>query len=308
MVYKSMLDLVGNTPLLKADLFAKEVGFNANLFLKLEVYNPAGSVKDRISFAMIEDLEKRKIINKDTILIEATSGNTGIGLAFVCAVKGYKLVVIMPDTMSKERRKLVKAYGAEIILTDGTLGMKGAIEKAKQLRKQTLNSCIPSQFTNPANPMVHYETTGPEVWKVLDKKVDVFVAGVGTGGAITGVGKFLKEKNKDIKCVAIEPLASAVISGNLPGKHKIQGIGAGFLPEVLDLKVIDFIQTVSNEKAFETSALLAKTEGFLVGISSGAVIAGAMQFLSVNPEYENKNIVCLLADGGERYLSTELFD
>lgn len=308
MVFNNTLEMVGKTPLLKADKFAKAFGIEANIYLKLEAYNPAGSVKDRIALSMINDLEKRQIINKNTTLVEATSGNTGIGLAFVAAVKGYKLILTMPDTMSVERRKLVTAYGAELVLTEGGLGMKGAIAKAQEICDENENAIIPSQFTNPANPEVHYNTTGQEIWNDLEGNVDVLVAGVGTGGTISGAGKFLKEQNKNLKTVVIEPTDSAVISGGPPGKHKLQGLGAGFIPEVLELKMIDYIEKVENEKAFQLSASLAKEEGFLVGISSGAVLAGLVSFVKNNPQYRHKNIVCVLADSGERYLSTALYD
>lgn len=308
MIYNNMLELVGNTPILKASNFARKNNLGINLFLKLESYNPAGSVKDRIALAMVEDLEKRKIINKQTTLIEATSGNTGIGLAFVCAIKGYNLIITMPETMSKERKKLLTAYGAKVVLTDGNLGMKGAIKKSEELNKSIENSVILGQFKNFANPKKHYETTGVEIWKALNKKVDVLVVGVGTGGTLTGGGEFLKEQNKKLVIVAIEPEASAVLSGELPSSHKIQGIGAGFVPKVLRKDLINHIIKIGDKEAFEMSNALAKLEGVLAGISSGAVLAGVVKFFKNNIQYKNKNVVCVLADSGERYLSTELYE
>ncbi len=305
-IYKSALDLVGKTPLLEVQNFEKENNLEATVLVKLEYFNPAGSVKDRIAKAIIEDAEKTGKLKADSVIIEPTSGNTGIGLASVAAAKGYKLIITMPETMSVERRNLMKAYGAELVLTDGAKGMKGAIEKAKELAETTENSFIPSQFTNPANPAYHRATTGPEIWADTDGKVDIFVAGVGTGGTVTGVGQYLKSQNPDVKVVAVEPAGSPVLSQGKAGAHKIQGIGAGFVPETLDTKVYDEIITVENEDAFKTGRDIARSEGVLVGISSGAAVWAATE-LAKRPENKGKTIVALLPDTGERYLSTPMF-
>ncbi len=305
-IAKNLTDLIGNTPLLELNGFSKKHGLKARLIAKLEYFNPAGSVKDRIGFAMIKDAEDRGIINKDTVIIEPTSGNTGIALAFVSAARGYRLILTMPETMSVERRNLLKALGAEVVLTPGAEGMKGAIRVAKELAEKYPNSFIPQQFQNPANPAIHRKTTALEIWNDTDGEVDIFIGGVGTGGTVTGVGEVLKEKKPGVKVVAVEPADSPVLSGGSPGPHKIQGIGAGFVPDVLNLNIIDEIITVRNEDAFTTSRELAKTEGLLVGISSGAAVYGALQ-LAKRPENENKTIVVVLPDTGERYLSTTLF-
>ncbi|HPT78983.1 MAG TPA: cysteine synthase A [Candidatus Atribacteria bacterium] len=305
-IAKNLTDLIGNTPLLELNGFSKKHGLKARLIAKLEYFNPAGSVKDRIGYAMIKDAEEKGIINKDTVIIEPTSGNTGIALAFVSAAKGYRLILTMPETMSVERRNLLKALGAEVVLTPGAEGMKGAIRVANELAEKYPNSFIPQQFQNPANPAIHRKTTAVEIWNDTDGEVDIFVGGVGTGGTVTGVGEVLKEKKPGIKVVAVEPADSPVLSGGSPGPHKIQGIGAGFVPDVLNLNIIDEIITVRNEDAFTTSRELAKTEGLLVGISSGAAVYGALQ-LAKRPENENKTIVVVLPDTGERYLSTTLF-
>ena len=305
-IAKNLTDLIGNTPLLELNGFSKKHGLKARLIAKLEYFNPAGSVKDRIGYAMIKDAEEKGIINKDTVIIEPTSGNTGIALAFVSAAKGYRLILTMPETMSVERRNLLKALGAEVVLTPGAEGMKGAIRVANELAEKYPNSFIPQQFQNPANPAIHRKTTAVEIWNDTDGEVNIFVGGVGTGGTVTGVGEVLKEKKPGIKVVAVEPADSPVLSGGSPGPHKIQGIGAGFVPDVLNLNIIDEIITVRNEDAFTTSRELAKTEGLLVGISSGAAVYGALQ-LAKRPENENKTIVVVLPDTGERYLSTTLF-
>ncbi|MBD5131515.1 MAG: cysteine synthase A [Clostridiales bacterium] len=305
--YKTILDLVGNTPLVEAVGYEKKYGLGATLLVKLEYFNPAGSVKDRVAKAMIEDAEKSGRLKKGATIIEPTSGNTGIGLAAVASAKGYKLIITMPETMSIERRKLIKAYGAEIVLTEGAKGMKGAIEKANELAETIPDSFICGQFVNPANPAAHIATTGPEIWRDTDGKVDILVAGVGTGGTITGTGAYLKSKNKDIKVVAVEPKGSPVLSTGVAGAHKIQGIGAGFIPEVLDTKIYDEIITVENEAAFETTKTFAKEDGILVGISSGSALWAAAE-LAKRPENKGKTIVAILPDTGERYLSTPLFD
>lgn len=305
-VYQSVTELIGNTPLLKANNFIKANGLKANIFVKLEYFNPAGSVKDRIAKAMIEKAEKEGKINKDTVIIEPTSGNTGIGLAFFAAARGYKAILTMPETMSVERRNLLKAYGAQIVLTEGAKGMKGAIAKAEELAKEMPNSFIPSQFTNQANPECHEETTGPEIGDALDNQVDAFIAGVGTGGTLTGVGRYLRKKNPKVKIVAVEPASSPVLSEGHAGPHKIQGIGAGFVPETLDPKVYDEVIKVSNEDAFKYGRQFSQSEGVLIGISSGAALFAAIE-LARRPEFEGKNIVALLPDTGDRYLSTELF-
>ena len=306
-VINSALELIGNTPLLNASRYAKNAGIEGvTLLTKLEYLNPAGSVKDRVALAMIEDAEKKGELKPGAMIIEPTSGNTGIGLAAVAVAKGYRAVLTLPDTMSVERRNLLKAYGAEIVLTEGAKGMKGAIEKAKELAETTENSFIPSQFTNPANPAYHRATTGPEIWKDTDGKVDIFIAGVGTGGTLTGTGEDLKEQNPDVKVVALEPATSPVLSEGKAGAHKIQGIGAGFVPDVLNTKVYDEIITVENDDAFATGKLLAKHEGVLVGISSGAALWAAIDYAK-RPENKGKTIVALLPDNGDRYYSTPLF-
>lgn len=305
-IYTSADQLIGRTPLLELTHLEKEQRLNAKILAKLEYFNPAGSVKDRIAKAMIDDAEKSGKLTPDSVIIEPTSGNTGIGLASVAAARGYRILIVMPETMSAERRQLMKAYGAELVLTEGAKGMKGAIAKAEELAKEIPNSFIPSQFTNPANPKAHNETTGPEIWADTGGKVDIFVAGVGTGGTVTGVGEYLKAKDPDVKIVAVEPASSAVLSTGVAGAHKIQGIGAGFVPEVLNTKVYDEIITVTDKDAFATGRLIGKSEGVLVGISSGAAAWAAIQ-LAKRPENAGKNIVVLLPDTGDRYLSTPLF-
>lgn len=305
-IYTSVDQLIGHTPLLELTHLEKEFGLKAKVLAKLEAFNPAGSVKDRIAKNMIDQAEKKGKLKPGATIIEPTSGNTGIGLASVAAARGYKIVIVMPETMSIERRQIMKGYGAELVLTEGAKGMKGAIEKADELSKQIPGSWIAGQFINPDNPATHLETTGPEIWEDTDGKVDYFVAGVGTGGTITGVGKFLKSKKADVKIVAVEPATSAVLSKGTPGSHKIQGIGAGFVPDVLDTKIYDEIITVENEAAFEYGRLTGHKEGFLVGISAGAAIKAAID-LAKRPESEGKTIVVLLPDNGDKYLSTPLF-
>ena len=305
-IYKSSDQLIGKTPLLELTHIEKKENLQARILAKLEYFNPAGSVKDRIAKAMIEDAENRGVLTQNSVIIEPTSGNTGIGLASVAAAKGYRIILVMPDTMSVERRQLMKAYGAELVLTDGTKGMKGAIAKAKELADEIPNSFIPRQFENPVNPKIHKETTGPEIWNDTDGKVDILVAGVGTGGTITGAGEYLKSQNPNIKIVAVEPKASAVLSTGIAGSHKIQGIGAGFVPEVLNTNIYDEIIPVTNEDAFSTGKLIGKSEGVLVGISSGAATWAAIE-LAKRPENKEKNIVVILPDTGDRYLSTPLF-
>lgn len=305
-IYTSAADLVGKTPLVEFKNIEKELNLNAKILAKLEYFNPAGSVKDRIAKAMIEDAEKTGKLKQGSVIIEPTSGNTGIGLASIAAAKGYRIIIVMPETMSVERRQIMKAYGAELVLTEGALGMKGAIAKAEELVKEIPNAIIAGQFVNPANPKAHFETTGPEIYGDTDGKVDIFVAGVGTGGTITGTGRYLKSKNPAVKVVAVEPETSAVLSTGKAGAHKIQGIGAGFVPEVLDTKVYDEIIPVSNEDAFKFGKLVGKKEGVLVGISSGAALAAAV-VLAKREENAGKNIVVLLPDTGDRYLSTPLF-
>lgn len=305
-IYKFADELIGSTPLLELSHIEKTESLKARVIAKLEYFNPAGSVKDRIAKAMLDDAEQKGLLKPDSVIIEPTSGNTGIGLASVAAARGYRIIIVMPETMSVERRQLMKAYGAELILTDGTKGMKGAIAKAEELSKEIPNSFIPSQFSNPANPEAHRNTTGPEIWRDTDGKVDIFVAGVGTGGTVTGVGEYLKSQNPDIEIVAVEPASSAVLSTGTAGSHKIQGIGAGFVPDVLNTQIYDEIITVSNEDAFATGRLLGKSEGVLVGISSGAAVYAAIT-LAKRPENEGKTIVALLPDTGDRYLSTPLF-
>lgn len=305
-VYTSIDQLIGNTPLLELSNIEKNLDLKAKVLVKLEYFNPAGSVKDRIAKAMLDDAEAAGRLNKDSVIIEPTSGNTGVGLASVAAARGYRLIITMPETMSVERRLLMKAYGAELVLTDGAKGMKGAIAKAEELTAEIPNSFIAGQFTNPANPQAHIKTTGPEIWNDTEGKVDVFVAGVGTGGTVTGVGKYLKSQNPDVKVVAVEPASSPVLSKGTAGAHKIQGIGAGFVPDTLDTSVYDEVIAVENDDAFETGRLVGHSEGVLVGISSGAAVWAAIE-LAKRSENEGKTIVALLADTGERYLSTPLF-
>lgn len=305
-IYKNVTELIGNTPVVELSNLEKEQGLKAQLLAKVEFFNPAGSVKDRIAKRMIEKAEEQGLLKKGATIIEPTSGNTGIGLASVCSSKGYKAIFTMPETMSVERRNLLKAYGAKIVLTPGSQGMKGAIAKAKELQESTPNSLIPSQFTNLENPQAHYETTGPELWEQTDGKIDIFVAGVGTGGTISGTGKYLKEKNPNIKIVAVEPEGSPVLSQGKAGPHGIQGIGAGFVPDTLNTQIYDEIVTVTNENAYNTGRAIAQKEGLLVGISSGASVYAAIQ-LAKRPENEGKRIVALMPDTGERYLSTPMF-
>ena len=305
-IYNGALELVGNTPLVEVKNIEEELGLEARILVKLEYFNPAGSVKDRIAKAMIEDAEEKGLLKEGSVIIEPTSGNTGIGLASIAAVKGYRIILTMPETMSVERRNILKAYGAEIVLTEGAKGMKGAIEKADELAKEIPGSYIPGQFVNPANPEVHRKTTGPEIWKDTDGEVDLFIAGVGTGGTLTGVGEYLKSQNPDVKIVALEPASSPVLSTGKGGPHKIQGIGAGFVPDVLNTKIYDEIYKADNDEGFAAAKLLAKTEGILVGISSGAALSGAIAYAK-KPENKGKTIVALLPDSGDRYYSTPLF-
>ena len=305
-IFKTASELIGRTPLLELSNIEKDENLSANVFAKLELFNPAGSIKDRVAKAMIEDAEEKGILKEGSVIIEPTSGNTGIGLASVAAAKGYKLIITMPETMSVERRKLIASFGAELVLTDGAKGMNGAIEKAEELSREIPNSIVAGQFVNPANPKAHFLTTGPEIWEDTDGKVDILVAGVGTGGTITGIGEYLKSKKPDIKIVGIEPVDSPVLSGGKAGAHGLQGIGAGFIPEILNTETIDKIITVSTNEAYEASRMMAKREGVLVGISSGAAIHGAL-LLAKKQENKGKNIVVILPDTGDRYLSTDLF-
>ena len=305
-IYKGATELIGNTPLVEVVNIEKQLGLEATILVKLEYFNPAGSVKDRIAKAMIEDAEAKGLLKEGSVIIEPTSGNTGIGLASIAAAKGYRIILTMPETMSVERRNILKAYGAEVVLTDGTKGMKGAIAKAEELTKEIPDSFIPAQFDNPANPKIHRETTGPEIWNDTDGAVDIFVAGVGTGGTVTGIGEYLKSQKPEVKVVAVEPAASPVLSEGKGGPHKIQGIGAGFVPSILNTDVYDEVFKVENEDAFETSRTLTRTEGILTGISSGASLYAAIQ-LAKRPENKGKTIVALLPDSGDRYYSTPLF-
>ena len=306
-IYESIAELIGQTPLLKAQRFAKSENLTSTILAKLEYFNPAGSVKDRIAKAILDEAEEKGLLNKDSIIVEPTSGNTGIGLASLAAARGYKIILTMPETMSIERRNLLKAYGADLVLTEGALGMKGAIARALEIKEENPNAFMPSQFTNPANPAIHYKTTGPEIWNDTDGKVDIVVAGVGTGGTITGIGEVLKAKNPNIQVVAVEPAASPVLSGGPKGPHPIQGIGAGFVPSILNTEIYDEIIQVPSEAAFETARAVGSQEGVLVGISSGAAVWAAVQ-LAKRPENKGKNIVVIIPSNGERYLSTPLFE
>ncbi len=306
-IHRNVFELVGNTPLVELNNLERELGLDAHLIGKVEYFNPAGSIKDRIALAMYDQAREAGVIGDDTVIIEPTSGNTGIGLAAIAAIKGNKAIIVMPDTMSVERQHLMRAYGAEVVLTPGARGMAGAIERAEELAREYPDSFIPSQFTNPANPRIHFQTTGPEIWEATDGAVDILVAGVGTGGTISGTGEYLKTKNPDIHVVAIEPATSPVLSEGVAGKHGIQGIGAGFVPETLDTEVYDEIITITDAEAFEMGRALASKEGLLVGISSGAAVAGAVK-LARHPENAGKNIVVVLPDSGERYLTTAMFD
>ncbi len=305
-IYTSADQLIGKTPLMELTGIEKKYGLDAKIIAKLEMFNPGGSIKDRIAKAMLDDAAKRGVLTKDSVIIEPTSGNTGIGLASVAAARGYKIIIVMPETMSVERRVTMKAYGAELVLTDGTKGMSGAIEKAKELAAETPGAFIPGQFVNPANPEAHYLTTGPEIWEDTDGKVDIFVAGVGTGGTLTGTGRYLKEKDPSVKVVAVEPAASPVLSGGEPGPHKIQGIGAGFIPEILDTEIYDEVIQIENEDALAMGGEFGKIEGLLVGISAGAAVKAAVE-LAKRPENAGKNIVVIIPDTGDRYLSTPMF-
>lgn len=307
MIYNDLTELIGNTPMMRLDALAKSEGAKANIIAKLEYFNPAGSVKDRVAFNMITEAEKSGKLKPGATIIEPTSGNTGIGLAAVGAARGYKVILTMPETMSVERRNLVKAFGAEVVLTDGSKGMSGAIEKANELKKRIYGAIIAGQFENPANPQAHYETTGPEIWRDTEGKIDVFVAGIGTGGTVSGVGKYLKEQNPEIKIIGVEPASSPVLTQGHGGAHKIQGIGAGFVPETLNRDVIDEVITCTDKAAYETGNKIAKAHGILVGISSGAAVWAAIE-ISKRPEFSGKNIVALLPDTGDRYLSTGMFD
>lgn len=306
-IYNSVEQLIGNTPLVRLSNFEKKYGIDANILAKLEYFNPAGSVKDRVGKAMLDDAEQRGVIKKGSVIIEPTSGNTGIGIAAVAAVRGYRAIIVMPETMSEERRKLMKAYGAELVLTEGKKGMSGAIAKAEELAREIPDSFIAGQFKNPANAKAHYDTTGPEILRDTDGNVDILVAGIGTGGTVTGTGKFLKEKLPDIKIMGVEPAASPVLTKGVAGAHAIQGIGAGFVPDVLDTEIYDEIIAVENEDAIDTARYMGKTEGFLVGISAGAALAAAIE-IGKRPENKGKNIVVILPDSGDRYLSTDLYD
>lgn len=307
MIYNDLTELIGNTPMMRLEALAKSEGAKANIIAKLEYFNPAGSVKDRVAFNMITEAEKSGKLKPGATIIEPTSGNTGIGLAAVGAARGYKVILTMPETMSVERRNLVKAFGAEVVLTDGSKGMSGAIEKANELKKRIYGAIIAGQFENPANPQAHYETTGPEIWRDTEGKIDIFVAGIGTGGTVSGVGKYLKEQNPDIKIIGVEPASSPVLTQGHGGAHKIQGIGAGFVPETLNRDVIDEVITCTDKAAYETGNKIAKAHGILVGISSGAAVWAAIE-ISKRPEFSGKNIVALLPDTGDRYLSTGMFD
>lgn len=306
-IYKNITELIGNTPLLELSGIAKQTDSKAKILAKLEYFNPAGSVKDRVGLAMLNEAEKSGVLKKDTVIIEPTSGNTGIGIAAVASARGYRTVIVMPDSMSVERQKLLKAYGAELVLTDGKLGMTGAIKKAEELKKEYGNAFIPGQFTNPANPKSHELTTGPEIWNDTDGKVDIFIAGAGTGGTVSGVGKYLKSKNPDIKIIAVEPASSAVLSGGVAGAHKIQGIGAGFVPDTLDMSVIDEIIKVGDDEALSMIKTLVKADGVLCGVSSAAAVCGAIK-VAKRETSTGKTIVTLLPDGGEKYLSLPIFD